>query len=91
MYLGMLTNKLGQSLSLASETPAPINDKFLLEFPTLKAGEPLKGRQCTLEGQARYVNVQDYRAVCTLLTIFMINLNKVSVLITISFYLSFRR
>ena len=34
------------------------DNKFLLEFPTLKAGEALKERQCTLEGQARYVNVQ---------------------------------
>ena len=34
------------------------DDKFLLEFPTIKAGKALKERQCTLEGQAWYVNVQ---------------------------------
>ena len=34
------------------------DDKLLLEFPTLKAGEALKERRCTLEKQARYVNAQ---------------------------------
>ena len=34
------------------------DDKFLLEFLTLKDGKALKERQCTLEGQAQYVNVQ---------------------------------
>ena len=61
-------------------------NKFLLEFLMLKAGEALKERQCTLEGQAWYVTVQG--SVHTL-TIFMIDLNKVSVLIVINFYLSF--
>ena len=38
--------------------PHSYDNKFLLEFPTLKAGKAPKERQCTLEGQARYVNVQ---------------------------------
>ena len=33
-------------------------DKFVREFSTLKAGEALKERQCTLEGQALNLNVQ---------------------------------
>ena len=49
-FLAILTFSIGNSHSY--------DNKFLLEFPMLKAGEALKERQCTLEGQARYVNLQ---------------------------------
>ena len=46
-------------LKFSVENSCSYDDKFLLEFWTLKAGEEPKERQCTLEGQAWYVNVQD--------------------------------